>query len=494
MLDKKKQIKNSFLYFLPLIVNSVFPLIALPIFTRVLTRDDYGVLALAEVYAAFASGLAHFGLINVFDRNYFHYRSDKQKSAELLYSILCFVAANFLILGILTCLFKTSLSHWVIGPGEHGSILFWCFCAAFFNDANYYFITSFKNEEDAKKAVGFTIAGSLLNLTLAIILVVFVHSGVIGLVYAQLLAASFIFILLFNHFRKISPFSFNRNILFDSLKLSYPLTPTVLLGVFSKNFDKYMIGLLASVGGVGLYSIAQKFASLVFEITTALQAVFSPHVYKRMFDPQTGGGEEIGKYLTPFVYLTVFATLVLSLFSEEIISLLTPKSYHQASYVVTILAIYYSLQFFGKINPMQLFFTKKTYIAMLFSTFTIGLNIAFNIPFIKKWGPVGAASATLLSALIATFFYATVAQRYYKIKWEYRKLAIIYNGLFIASFTSLLLMFVGIGYPSRFTVKLIFVLAYMLFGVHIGVLSKENLSTIKNIYLDKLILLKASRS
>ena len=62
MTDKEQQIKNSFVYLIPVIVGNLIPLITLPIFTRVLTREDYGVLALAQVYAIFMTGLANFGL------------------------------------------------------------------------------------------------------------------------------------------------------------------------------------------------------------------------------------------------------------------------------------------------------------------------------------------------------------------------------------------------------------------------------------------------
>ena len=76
MVNKEQQIKNSFIYLMPIIIGTVLSFLALSIFTRILTREDYGVLALAQIYAIFASGLTNLGMTSAYDRNYFQYRSN----------------------------------------------------------------------------------------------------------------------------------------------------------------------------------------------------------------------------------------------------------------------------------------------------------------------------------------------------------------------------------------------------------------------------------
>ena len=118
-----------------------------------------------------------------------------------------------------------------------------------------------------------------------------------------------------------------------------------------------MIGLLNTVGGVGVYSIGQKVAYIVFTYMTAIQNVFSPQVYKRMFEEGEEGGESVGRYLTPFLYISIAVALLISLFSEEIISILTPESYHDSIDIVIVLSMLYGSYFFGK-QP-QLIFAKR---------------------------------------------------------------------------------------------------------------------------------------
>jgi O-antigen/teichoic acid export membrane protein len=481
MVNKEQQIKNSFTYLLPTITTSFLPFLTIPIFTRILTKEDYGVFALAQVYAIFVSGLANFGMTAAYERDYFQYRDDPLRTAKLLYSVLLFVMLNFLLLAGLTYVFRGTLSKLIIGSPEYGNILFWAFCAYFFYSVNYYYLTYFKNSETARDFVAYTIVGTLINLIISFFLVAYLRIGVIGLIYAQLFSGATIFGSLSYKFTTSLPFSLNMPILTKSLQIAYPLTPRIFLGVIGTQFDKYMIGLLASVGGVGIYSIGQRISYIIFTYMTAIENVFSPQVYKRMFDLQDKGGTAIGKYLTPFAYISIFLALLVALFSEEIISILTPPSFHGAIDIVAVLSMYYGLLFFGKLNGPQLIFTKKTHITSLLTMGRIGINVGLNIPFIMRWGAIGAAWATLLAGLISGTISFFVAQHYYEIKWEYTRIGSIFLTFFGAAILMILLRDAGVTYYIRVAIKLMSVCVYFYTGVKAGIITTENLTLVKNI-------------
>ena len=52
----------------------------LPVFTCALRREDFGVLALAQVYAIFMAGIANFCLLAIYKRNVFS--TEKKESQE----------------------------------------------------------------------------------------------------------------------------------------------------------------------------------------------------------------------------------------------------------------------------------------------------------------------------------------------------------------------------------------------------------------------------
>jgi O-antigen/teichoic acid export membrane protein len=482
MITKEQQIKNTFIYFLPITVGSIIPLVTLPIFTRILTKEDYGVWGLAQIYAVFMSGLANFGLTVGFERNFFQYKELK-KSAQLLYSVMCFIISIFLVITVFTLLFKSYLSKWIIGSEKYGNILFWSFVATAIMGLKTYYLTYFKNTANAKAFVWYTIDETVMGAVLSLFMVAYLRIGIIGLIWGQLVASLIVFSLLAINFLKRYPFSFNAAVLKDVLKLSVPLTPRIFFGIIGNQFDKYMIGLMSTIGGVGIYTLGQKLAGIIFTFMTAIQNVFSPQVYKKMFELGDKGGESIGKYLTPFLYLSNAVALLISLFSHEIVVILMPQSYHAASEIIIILSMYYSIMFFGK-QP-QLLYSKKTMITSFLSISSIVLNVALNIPFILKWGMIGAAWGTFLSGLISGVISFVVSQKYYEIKWEYKKIGLIFLVFFSACISMIMSESFLFNYKAFFIVKIMFLILYVLLGFKLGIVTPANYSIIMNIVKGK---------
>ena len=144
--------------------------------------------------------------------------------------------------------------------------------------------------------------------------------------------------------------------------------------------------MLASVGSAGIYTIGQRMSYLVFAYMTAMENVFAPEVYRRMFNDGAAGGRSIGRYLTPFAYVSFAVALVVSLFSEEALFLLTPAAYHGAVPVVNLLTLYYASMFFGK-QP-QLVYARKTFLLSVLTMISLTLNVAFTIVGVRQLGYV----------------------------------------------------------------------------------------------------------
>lgn len=479
MNTKKKIIENSITYILPQALKALLPLASLPIISRILSKEDFGVLALANIYAILLADFASLGLNLGYNRNFFQYREDSKKSAELLYSVLLLVMSNLILLSILTYIFRSQLSVLFTGLPEYGNLIFYSFCASGMVSIKLYFLNYYRNIEDARSYVKYMLSFDVVNFTLSIFMVVYLRSGVLGLVYSQLIASSIVTLILYYKFTLlIKPLSFNRKLLLEVLKISYPLTPRIFLGAVNNHFDKYMIAMLSTVGGVGIYSIGQRISAFVFSIMASLQNVMSPHVYKIMFSDDKEGQYTIGRYLTPFAYSFVLIGLAVSLFSEEIIFILTPPSYYAAANIISILAMYYTLLFFGM--QQQLIYKKKTHISTILSAITLVLVIVLNMIFIKRWGTIGAAWATLIVGLVSGTISFVISQYYYEIKWEYRKVGLIYLIFFVSSILMILLRNSDVTYVIRLTSKCISISFYIYLGIKLKVITMENYVLIKN--------------
>lgn len=480
MSEKNKQFSNVLWYMLPVIIGNAIPIMTLPIFTRLLSVEEYGIYALALVYAIFINGISNFGLSIGYERNFFESKNDQQK-AGLLYTTLVFILGTYFLFAALTFFFKAPLSKLIIGDSKYGNIIFIAYCATGMTALKTYFLTYFKNMGDAKLYVWYTIDENLTTVLFSWIMIRYLGMGVSGLLWGQMLASAIVFVLLSIRFLKRLPFSLDFKLLNTSLKLSLPLTPRIFFGVIGNQFDKYMIGLLNTVGGVGVYNLGQKIANVAFTFMTAIQNVFTPRVYKIMFEEGESGGKSIGRYLTPFLYISVAGGMVLSLFGEELIIILTPESYHGAIHIVAIFSLLYVTYFFGK-QP-QLIYAKKTGITSLLTLLSIVLNIVINIPFIYLWGVEGAAWGSLLAGIISGSIAFYVSQKYYRIAWDYPKVLLILGSFFGFSILSLYFMQYHVLYEWRLLFKVVCIGLFIYMGYNFKFISKANFLLLKQVFV-----------
>jgi len=321
----------------------------------------------------------------------------------------------------------------------------------------------------------------------ALFFIVFLKMGPIGIVAAQFISAFCVSLLLVYKLLSILPVALDFSVFKEALKVGLPLLPNTFMKIAGTKIDAIMISVLASLGGVGLYNIAQKIANMSFSVMTAMDHVFKPETYRLMFEKKDCAGEIIGCYLTPFIYISTGFGMLVAMFAYEILFLLTPPSYHAAANIVTVLSVYCAILFFGKINPLQLIYAKKTHLLTLLAIVTYGLNFFLNIPFVYKWGAIGSAWAIFLSNIISGSIFFYVAQKYYNIRWEYSKICKIFTVLFISSFITLLLSQARVCYGFILFVKAVFIFIYIYLGVKINIITMENIGIVKKVFMLKFL-------
>ena len=471
MISREQQVRNSVIYLLPVLVSSAVPLLTLPIYTRAVSREDFGAWALALAYATFLTGLANFGLTLGYERNFFEHREGENR-AKLLYSTLAFVVGAFLACAVVTFAFREPIAEAIIGSASHAWLLVCTVCAHAVMSLKAYYLIFFRNTAQARAHVWYSVDEVLGAALLGVVLILVFETGVIGIPLGQLIASSAVFLALTWRFIREMPLAFSAGLLKEELAVSYPLTPRILLGVAGNQIDKYLLGLLGTLGGVGVYSVGQRLAQIVFAFMTALENVFKPQVYDRMFTRGPEGGADVGRYLTPFAYLSVLAALGLGLFAEEAIVLLTPPPFHGAIPIAGILCLHYGIMFFGKLP--QLVYAKKSGLISLVTLVSLAASAALNIVFIRQWGAMGAALGTLGAGMLSVALVLGLGQKYYPIRWEYGALALIFGMLFAGVIVTVWTLTASYPYLPRLGAKLLILAAYVAVGVGLGIASREN--------------------
>ena len=413
--------KRSWLfYFLPSVCSALIPLVTIPVYANLLTRDEFGAMAIAQATATMVSSFSSFGLSASFERNYFKQELEKSKKT-LLYTTLCIIAVTSTITSLPMYLFRSELSVWVLSNEyRSGTVLLLSYCIAVFLTLKSIFLVFFRNETKSKDYALYSVLDTFLGFIFSLIFALLMDMRLIGILLGQ--ATGLIITLLILIFRE---FSGERPVILwsegkEMLRIGLPLAPKSLFSSISSQLDKYLLSFIANLGQVGIYFLGQRIANAVNMFIIALQNIFSPTVYKIMFrlKDKRSGGKVTGDYLSPFFFISAFSALLVVLFSEEAISFLLPESYKDAIEVTILFAVANVTLFFGK-QP-QLIFSKKTEYISIISAIGVAVNFSINYVFIYKWGLIGAAWGTFVSMIFNSTLYYVISQRNYEISYHTR--------------------------------------------------------------------------
>ncbi len=481
-MHKSKTVSGSILYIMEMVVSSLLSLISIPITTHQLPPSEYGAFALAVAYSSIAMGIANWGTAIGYERNFFEHDGVADKSGALLTTVVAFVALNITVLLIGVFYWRYALSDLLLGQEAYSDLLVLVFLATGLATTANYYLTSLIYRGLAANYIRITIFKSVTNFALLLLFLLHFKYGVNALAYAlvcsSIMSFAVVGILQLRDYR----LSLSKDMLLDILKISLPLTPRIFFGFLGTHFDKIMLRMMGSMGGVGIYSIGQKVSYLIFNFMTALEKVFIPELYRKLFAQEDNRANHHLDYLTPYLYASVFAALMMALFSEELFIFLMPNSYAGAVDIIIILTVYYASMFFGKISGTQLIYAKKTHITTALSLIGIVVNVALNIPMIMMWGVLGAAFATMAAGITMNFIYYHFAQRYVPLRWEWHSVALIYGIFSVAALFTLVahMDLLSVPYVPILIFKLAMTVAYLFLGARMGIVTMSNMRIVYN--------------
>ncbi len=262
---------------------------------------------------------------------------------------------------------------------------------------------------------------TLVSVSVTLILVVGLKQGVKGVFWGQIAGALAGSTVAFAFSRKSFGFLFSRKKLKEMIAFSLPLVPSSI-GVFiSLYIDRIAIRNLMTLSDVGIYGVGYRLSSVVSLLMVGVQGALMPLVYHSYKNPNTP--KDIAKIFRFFVFFALVLLLGMTLFSKEVLVILTTPDFYSAQRVIPFLV---GASLFGGmyIFAPGLGIAKKTKKIALLSLVTAILNSILNFLFIPFYGIIGAALATLLSMGTTFLMYLWNSNKYYRVPYEWKRIVL----------------------------------------------------------------------
>ena len=391
--------KEFFIYGFSSILGKIAAVLLMPIYTSILTKEEYGAMALIVACQGIIDLFSNLNIHSGIARDYHEEGINRKHLVSTgIWSILG-VSSTILVILLMTSRF------WMIKVLGLSEIYTTPFILMLFTIPagsllSYFAILTRFKRKPILYSIG-TILQLLVQLLVSITGVVFLRLGILS-IFAGVLCGELLGIIYYSYInRSLISFVFNKEYLRRALLFSIPTLPAILAGWTDSSIGQIIIGKYISTADLGVYSIALQLSSVFAFISIGLNNVWLPYLFENY--KKDGFLQEINKlYIAIVLILTIIAVSV-SLMSKEIVLLLSNSSYIDASKYFTLLCIPMCVYLLFPMATSGISISRDTkYISISYIAGSI-INIAFLFMMIKNIGIYAVPIALGLSR-IATYF------------------------------------------------------------------------------------------
>jgi O-antigen/teichoic acid export membrane protein len=470
---KNKLIKNTFYYVSIPFFKNIISFLTLPILTRYLSPDDYGKIAFLTVVTSSIGGFLFFNMVDASVRFFFDYRDDKEKLSRMFSSYLTFIfiMSCFAIL-IFTLgfplmdkyIFKGQVQwYWII-------IAFLYYVVSYVNVMHQYV---FQNRHEGKRwminEMIYLIVYISLTLTLVITRVWTYQALIFGMFAGEIIKSIFILKYLGVNYK----FVYDKSMLNQAFKYSWPMVPVLLLDIGYRTVDKTLISIKKGMGQVGILDMSNKMTTVLKMIIDAVGGTVLPVAMDFIKEDSEDSKRKLSLLFLKVTALILLAALTVILFSEEVVHILTTPQFYKVIYVVPIYIYYHVFGIIGMISYWLIRYPGKTYWTIPSQVIFLVVNIILNIILIPKYGVFGAAIASSVAAFIFQLFQLIIGLKIFPIPLDLPKISILFLILIIQTIMFYGLLYLHLPFLLNIVVKFVFIFVFLGVVLIMNVVTKD---------------------
>lgn len=410
-------VKDSTIYAVGTVASRLVGFIMIPVYTRVLTPSDYGIIETIVRLVDIISLFLALGLAEALLRHYY-LAKDEGDHRRLVGTVFTLNMVVMLAGSLLTLPASPYLTRLAFGHEKYTLYVTVSLIAMLVGNLIELPLTLWRAEGKAWRFTIVSLCKLVTQLAANIILVVCLRWGVWGVVLSGLINAIMWSTVLGVAVRRRYGLLFDRAWLKPVLRYGLPLVPAYVSQFVLHFSDRFFLTRYATEAELGLYSLAYRFGMLVSVFYGVVSLAWGPWAF------QVGGQADGDTHLsraTSLILLGMAALCaVIALFSAPVIRLLSAPAFWKAADYVPPMTVAYWL--FVAQGPLSIGarLARRTDLMAVANVLSAGLCLVLNITLIPPFKVWGAVWATVISfmTLMAVAFYAS--QRVFPLRQDLR--------------------------------------------------------------------------
>lgn len=409
MNDKKALLGSGVGYLISTVLIKGIVFLTMPLFTKLLSVEDFGIYNAYMSYEAVISILMTLGTPVVI-RSAWIEHTDSFGSFEKSMNKLLFLLFGSILAAVIAVEF---VSHGFVSRllGLDSALLI---CLLFHSSAYGLVVTTtekYRMEFKVLKVLFLSLAITVSSIVVSLLLIYYQEEKFIG----RIIGAAFPYLIfwVFYFLRHIcQKDKVDKRYYRYILALGIPAVPYILCENIMLQSDRIMIERFIGAYDAGIYSAISTVVSILMITGNAIESVWAPWSYKKICDGQTQKLRSISTY-----YYLVYACISIGfgMIAPEIIKLFTSRQdYWNFSWLVYPMILMQFIYFTSKVPANLLLYYKKTRYSAYGIGFAAAINIGSNYWALHKFGFEAAAFTSLFCMIVFTVLQLILC-RYFKI-------------------------------------------------------------------------------
>ena len=383
-----------------------------PIFTRILTPDDYGIIAL---YTSWSSIL----MVVLSLQTYGSIATARLKfsSEEIPSYLSSTLSISVIVYAFFFCVIIIFRSTFAILFKLDETLISILLLHSFASYVITFFVAYLDQHKKVIQSCLISVSSAICSIVLALIFVLHFENKVYGKIFGQAIPLGiFALVILFVIYVNGKCFW---NHLYNKYCIFFTL-PLVVHGLGHMVFtqaDRILLERFQNESILGVYSVAYSLCSVLSVIFAAVNTAWTPFYYDYK---KTNNDEAITEHSRRYIKLITMMFIGFILLSFDVFKLMAPEPYWSGLKVIPIFVASFYFSYLYHFPVGFEYYYEKTKLIPVATIIVAAINIVLDIVLIPRYAAFGAVFATMISQMLLFAFHFVLSRFVIKERFDYK--------------------------------------------------------------------------
>ncbi|MFK7800617.1 MAG: lipopolysaccharide biosynthesis protein [Anaerolineae bacterium] len=413
-LTQSKLMRSAAIYTITGTINSGIPFLLLPILTRYLDPEQYGIVAMFSSIILIVLPFIGLNVQSAIGRQYLerdtiNFPEYVRNSVFIIITTTVLVSSLFLVIN--QFLIRVTEIPWP-----------WIVFIPFMATGRSLVLVLLVLLQMRQKPHLFgvvRIGVSVIDISLSLFFVIGLSLNWTGRLGGQIIAeiTAGVVVLFILTKKKWSFGQFNRQYIQHAFNYGAPLIPHTFGVAVILLVDKFFITAMVGVEATGVYDVGYKVGMILSLLQNAFNQAYVPWLFEKLKINLWRDKIRIVRFTYIYFVVIVFMAIGLTVLAPTFLSIYVGEAFQSASQYVFWIAMSFAFSGMYKMVTNYIFFAEKTYLLSYVTFATAIVNVVLNYLFIRQFGAIGAAQATFFSFFLSFVLTFWLSSRVFDMPW-----------------------------------------------------------------------------